>query len=84
MLACLALTVLVSLPDLNTNRVHHEWHHATFCEPATYLPDQALPMERLTRCENAAQWYIEGMQHAGILPGSVHVISYRVTCDNHI
>lgn len=83
MLACLALTVLVSLPDTMHKRVTHEWHRATFCEPG-YLPDTPYAAGDRSPCEYAANGYVTLMQDAGILPGSRDVISYRVTCTNTI
>ncbi len=82
MLACLALTVLVSLPDPMHKRVHHEWHSYRFCEQG-YLPDVPYTMGK-SPCELTANAYIETLQWAGILPGSRDVISFRVTCDNSV
>lgn len=83
MLACLALTVLVSLPDPMHQRITHEWHTARFCEQG-YLPDVPYMEGDRSPCEYAANSYIALMQHAGILPGSRDVISFRATCTNTI
>lgn len=80
MLACIALTILVSLPDPMHQRVHHEWHSYKFCQPG-YLPDVPYTMGK-SLCELAANEYLYDLQMAGILPGSKDVISYRATCVN--
>lgn len=83
MLTCLALTVLVALPQPMTGTVKHEWHNHRWCERGQ-VTDVPLPMQPLTHCENAAHYYIESLQQGGILPGSRHVISYRITCTTEI
>ena len=83
MLACLALTVLVSLPDPMHQRITHEWHRFRFCESG-YLPDVPFDGAYRSTCEYAANAYVYNLQMAGVLPGSRHVISYRVTCTNTI
>ncbi len=79
MLACISLVVLVSLPEF-TGEVNHEWHNHTFCQPGSILTEEVIPGIRFTSCEIAANEYIEQLQHAGILPGSRSVISYKATC----
>ncbi len=79
MLACISLVVLVSIPEF-TGEVNHEWHRVTLCQPGSLFTDERMPGEGHSRCELVANEYIEQLQHAGVLPGSRSVISYKATC----
>jgi len=83
MLACLALTILVSLPDPMLQRVDHEWHSYKFCEPRSISNVPHASGDR-SECEYVANEYLKWLQHAGVLPGAKEVISYRVTCTTEV
>ncbi len=80
MLACLALTVFVSVPPVPPSAVGMQWHAFKFCESERYLSNDAPMGHERSDCDLAAQWYLWGLQMAGTLPGSKEAMMYTVHC----